>query len=988
MACLPLLAQPLSAQQSNNTPLQEALKYEGHTIVSLEFEPEDQPLTKSEIEKRVPLHLGSPFHERDLRSALENLYSSGRYADLSVDAEERDAGVALRFITQRAYFVGKIQINGIKQPPNEGQLLSAAKLRTGYLFSPAATSHATESLQTLLRQNGFYNADVQASVDYEPEWEEAHVSFNINPGPRAKLERPSITGNAPHTTASLVRATHWKRLYGFLGLGWQPVTEARVRSGLDGIRHYYETRSFLQSKVTLSRLEYHEDSDTVEPYIDIKEGPRVGILVDGAHIGHSKLAELVPMFQEHSIDTDLLTEGDHNIEHYLESKGYFEVEVKHSIADGKDATERIVTYSVDRGSRHKLVYLGVSGNRYFSNQTIRERLLIEPARLPRFPYGRFNETYLQQDIQAIQNLYASNGFRDVKVTYRIQDDFHGRKNHLAVFLQVTEGRQWLVASLQLEGIAEADRKALEDLLASSKNQVYSDASISLDRENVLNYYYGRGYLNTTFDYYPTPATEPFRVNLRYVVNPGPRTLVRNVLITGLEDTDPSLVFKRLELQGGEPLSLAKEIDTQRRLYDLGIFSHVTTAIQNPSGDEESKYVLYDVDEARHYSFTFGLGAQLARIGGGITSLDNPAGSTGFAPRVAVGIARNNLFGLGQTLSLQTAASTIEQRAAVTYFIPHFISNDKLSLTTSVLLENSNDIRTYTEHRREGSIQLSQRLSRAYTFQYRFAYRHITLSNLKINEGVLPVLAQPETAGVASFTIIRDKRDDPTDAHHGSYTTLDLGYAPGLLGTQTHFGRGLLRNSTYHSFRHDLVFARSTQLGLIQRTGGKNDSTATDPNPIPLAERLYAGGATSLRAFPDFQAGPRDGTTGFPVGGNAFFANTFELRFPLLGDNLGGVLFQDSGNVYSSLNDFSLRYRQHNLQDFNYMVQSAGIGFRYRSPIGPIALDFSFSPNAPRFYGFKGTELQLLNCSINNDCGPGRVQKINAFQFHFSLGQAF
>ena len=983
LACLPALA-----QQSNSNVLQEALKYEGLTIVSLEFEPEDQPLTKAELEKRVLLHQGSPFHELDLRTSLQNLYSSGRYADLAVDAEERDSGVALRFITQRAYFVGKIQIGGVKQPPNEGQLLSAAKLRTGYLYSTADTNHAIESLQTLLRQDGFYNADVQAEVEYEPEWEEAHVSFKIDPGHRAKLQAPSITGNAPHTTAALVRATHWKRLYGFLGLGWQPVTGARVRSGLEGIRHYYETRNLLQSKVTLSRLEYHDDSNTVEPYIDVKEGPRVAILVQGAHISQSKLTELVPMFEEHSIDPDLITEGDRNIEHYLESLGYFEAEVSHSVTDGKDSNERIVTYSVDRGGRHKLAYLGVSGNRYFPNHMIRERLLIEPASLPRFPYGRFNESYLRQDVQAIKSLYASNGFRDVQVTYRIQDDFHGRANHLAVFIQIAEGRQWLVGSVQLEGIAEADRKTLEDLLASSKNQVYSDASISLDRENVLNYYYGLGYLNATFDYYPTPATEPFRVNLRYVVNPGPRTLVRNVLITGLEDTNPSLIFKRLELKGGEPLSLAKEIDTQRRLYDLGIFSHVTTAVQNPEGDEESKYVLYDVDEARHYSFTFGFGAQIARIGGGVTSLENPAGSTGFAPRVAVGLARNNLFGLGQTLSLQTAASTIEQRAALTYFIPHFISNDKLSLTTSTLWDDSNDIRTYTAHRLEGSIQLSQRLTRAYTFQYRYAYRHITLSNLKINEGVLPVLAQPETAGVGNFTIIHDKRDDPTDAHKGSYTTLDLSYAPGFLGTQTHFARGLFRNSTYHPFGRDFVFARSTQLGLIQRTGGKNDSTPTDQNPIPLAERIYSGGSTSLRAFPDFQAGPRDSTTGFPVGGNAFIANTFELRFPLLGDNLGGVIFQDSGNVYNSLNDVSLRFRQRNLQDFNYMVQSAGIGLRYRSPIGPFAVDFSFSPNAPRFYGFKGNEQQLLDCSVNGNCPAGVVQKINAFQFHISLGQAF
>ena len=63
-----------------------------------------------------------------------------------------------------------------------------------------------------------------------------------------------------------------------------------------------------------------------------------------------------------------------------------------------------------------MVYLGVTGNHYFSDQMIRERLLIEPASVPRYPYGRFNESYLRQDVQAIQNLYSANGFRDVKVT--------------------------------------------------------------------------------------------------------------------------------------------------------------------------------------------------------------------------------------------------------------------------------------------------------------------------------------------------------------------------------------------------------------------------------------------------------------------------------------------------------------------------------------------------------------------------------------------
>jgi outer membrane protein insertion porin family len=325
--------------------------------------------------------------------------------------------------------------------------------------------------------------------------------------------------------------------------------------------------------------------------------------------------------------------------------------------------------------------------------------------------------------------------------------------------------------------------------------------------------------------------------------------------------------------------------------------------------------------------------------------------------------------------LQTALSTIEQRVALTYFIPHFVSRENLSFSITTLLDNSSDIRTFTANRREASIQLGQRLSRAYTIQGRLVFRNVTLSNLKINQLLVPLLSQPETVGTSEFSVIQDKRDDPTDARHGVYTTLNLSYAPGVLGSQTHFVRGQFRNSTYHALGRDLTFARSTQFGLISRFSGRPS--------IPLAERLYSGGSTSIRAFPDFQAGPRDSATGFPLGGNVLFTNSLEMRFPLYGDNLAGVLFHDAGNVYSSLGDFSLRFRQRDLRDFNYTVQSAGFGLRYRTPIGPIRLDFSFSPNAPRFFGLKGTQQDYLNGTA-----VATVQKINAFQFHFSLGQAF
>jgi outer membrane protein insertion porin family len=962
------------AQSEDSALIAAAMKYEGQRIATVQFDPADQPLTSAELTRALPFKSGSVFHERDLRQAIQNLFATGRFADLAVDAKQSGNGVALRFLTKRAYFIGRVVISSVKEPPNSGQLASATKLRLGSPYVDADKDEAVKSLKNLLLQNGFYHASVQSKVEYKPETEEANLTFTVAPGKRARLERPSISGAPERSDESIISATHWKRLYGLLG--WQEFTEARLRRGLDNVRHLYEKRDRLDSRVSLARLDYDAERNTVKPFIGITAGQTVVIRAIGAKISSGKLKELVPIFEERSIDTDLLVEGEHNITQYLESRGYFEAEATYRIEQKRESPDaRVITYQIRPGTRHKFVRLLIQGNHYFPRQTIRERLYLQPAEFPRFPYGRYSDIYLREDVQAIENLYRSNGFRDVKVTSRTEDNYRGARNHLAVFLEIQEGEQWFVSRLSIEGVSASDLARLRAELASLAGQPFSDTNVANDRDNFLNHFYDRGYLNATFDYDVTPAEEAGHVTIRYTVHQGPRKYVRDVLISGLETTRRKLVDDRIELTKDEPLSLAKNTESQRRLYDLGIFARVNTAVQDPDGDEDEKYVLYDFDEARHYSMNIGVGAQIGRIGGGVTTLDNPAGKAGFAPRFAFGISRINFLGLGQTLGVQTAISTIEQRAALTYFIPHFVSNDKLNFTATALVDNSNDIRTFTANRLEGSLQLGEKVSRAYTLQYRFVFRHVTLSNLKIDQLLVPLLSQPETVGLAEFSLIEDKRDDPTDAHRGVYTTLDVGYAPRFLGSQTAFGRGLFRNATYHQFGRDLVFARSTQFGVITRTGGR-------PN-IPLAERIYSGGSTSIRAFPDFQAGPRDPTTGFPIGGNAMFINNTELRFPLYGDNLGGVLFHDAGNVYSTLGDMSFRFRQENLRDFNYMVQSVGFGLRYRTPIGPFRVDLSVSPDAPRFFGLKGTEQDYLNGTA-----VPTVQKINAFQFHISLGQAF
>jgi len=475
--------------------------------------------------------------------------------------------------------------------------------------------------------------------------------------------------------------------------------------------------------------------------------------------------------------------------------------------------------------------------------------------------------------------------------------------------------------------------------------------------------------------------------LHYTIVLGTRQYVRDLLVRGLETTRRDVVLSRLLIHPGDPVSQSRIGETQQKLYDLGIFSKVQTALQNPGGAEESKYVLFQLDEAAKYSFNIGVGAEIARIGGGVTTFDSPAGTTGFSPRVTGGISRLNFLGRPQTVSLQSLVSTLEKRVVLSYLIREFAGNPNFTLTFSGLFDNSMDTRTFTAQRAEGAVQLAQRLSRANSLQYRFAYRHVIVSDPKIEPQLIPLLAQPVRVGLLSTSYIQDRRDNPTESRRGVYNTIDVGIALPQFGSQTDYTRLVLRNSTYHPLNRSVVLARTLQFGYMQRIGGLSE--------IPLGERFYGGGASSQRAFPDNQAGPRDPLTGFPIGGNALLFHSTELRFPLLVDNIGGVFFHDMGNIYSDINHVSFGFRQGSYQNFDYMVQAVGIGIRYKTPVGPVRLDFSYSPNSPRFVGFSGTREELLRCNPkppidvpNPDFCVGVPQRINTFQFHFSLGQTF
>jgi outer membrane protein assembly factor BamA len=155
--------------------------------------------------------------------------------------------------------------------------------------------------------------------------------------------------------------------------------------------------------------------------------------------------------------------------------------------------------------------------------------------------------------------------------------------------------------------------------------------------------------------------------------------------------------------------------------------------------------------------------------------------------------------------------------------------------------------------------------------------------------------------------------------------------------------------------------------------------AATSGAIPLPERFFLGGSESHRGFSINQAGPRDPITGFPLGGEALFFNSLELRLRLANERLGVVFFQDAGNVFSKVKRMRLLdFSQNSPLNLDYNSLAAGMGVRYKTPVGPFRVDVGYNFNPPRY--------QVI--PDGTPTGIAEIRRLPRFQIFVGIGQSF
>ncbi|MBI3680243.1 MAG: hypothetical protein HY235_07575 [Acidobacteria bacterium] len=571
--------------------------YEGKTVAAIHFQPQAQPLSATETNRITGQLAGRPFTRAAVRDMILQLYATGRYDDLEVDAALDNGQVILTVRTRQNWFISRVAVEGVEEPPNREQLVNATRLELGALYSGESLVEAIRGLEEALRGNGYYHPRIQPLVERYPNYDEMHILFLVHPGPRAYFARPVLAGNLKLSESRIVRATHWKRWWGLLG--WQKLTESRLQQAVERVRQTYQKNDFLLARVSLTNLDFDPDLNRATPALQIEAGPKVRVTASGAKLSGGRLKELVPVYQEQSVDQDLLIEGRRKMENHFQSKGHFDAQVSF---DRKNisAAEQAIEYSVDLGGRYRVAHVAISGNAYFDVFTIRERMSILSAGRVYNRNGRFSEDLLGRDKAAIEELYNGSGFRDVRVESRVEKNYRGHPRDVAVYLDVKEGEQWFVNSLELSGVDLRLYPAVKAILTSTEGQPYSTLTMSADRDNILNLYFDNGYPDATLEILSTPSAIPRRMDVKYVVTEGRRLFVRDVQVNGLKSTRPGLVRTRITLVPDEPLSYSSMVFSQRRLYDLGIFAKVDMGLQNPGGSTREKRVLYQMEDASRY----------------------------------------------------------------------------------------------------------------------------------------------------------------------------------------------------------------------------------------------------------------------------------------------------------------------------------------------------------------------------------------------------
>ncbi len=574
---------------------------------------------------------------------------------------------------------------------------------------------------------------------------------------------------------------------------------------------------------------------------------------------------------------------------------------------------------------------------------LRQRSWWQPFRRNYF-YGT---DHLESDLARIADLYRAQGFyfariEEALVTYHTRD-------WVDITIRVTEGAQSHARSVDLAG----DLGELEDELRKEitlrPGRALWEAHLARDEARLLRVCReaGRALAGVTREL----RFAGDETDVIYIVEPGPLVRVGEIEVTGAVRTRESVIRREVALKSGRAFRLSRAVRTQERLFDLGLFRSVRIVphYREPVAESPPEVTVdlsVDVREKKAGWYGFGFG---------YSSRDRVRflGEWGYG----------NLAGRARSLGASgEIAYSLEEEPGGRFKRPkewevELIYGSPWLLNTPTRWQ----IRSYYRYKRwfETGPSLEEDIL-GIVLQARWElsrFRRLTGSV----ENKWTITDSTFVTRFISAGLVEDRRDFALDPHQGLFSQAKVEYAGGFLGGQTDFTRWTASHARYVPLGPAFTWAYRARVGYIRPVGVEG------VEHVPLDERFFAGGGTTVRGYAEESLGPVT-DEGQPTGGLALLVLNAELRFPLFGQ-LGGTLFLDAGNVWADHREIKWSRFSRGWTSSTYSSRNAaygiGAGLRFATPVGPIRLD----------YGLK--------------MGRGwRSNGASDHEWHLSLGQAF
>lgn len=967
---------PLFGQQSPAT-LQG---FEGRKVAAVDIAIRPQITDVTAFRKMIEQKAGAPFSIQAIRNSVDALQKTKLFSRVQVKITPEISGLRVLFLLQPAYFVGLISFPGATPRFPYSQLLEAVNIPAQSAFTNDLLPQGQKALQHFFQTHGYFRSTVETSSQPDDAHRIVNLTFTVRLGEDARIGAINFEG-LNETQARDMRGdlSSWlARLKRDSLRTGQKYSEPRISKVTAIVARHFQSGNRLVPVVRLAGVSYHPETNRADITFRVDLGPLVSVEVTGAHVSKRTLKKLLPIYQEGSVDQDLIDEGQRNLIAYFQTKGYFSVSMHWQLH--QDANRDRILYQVDLGERHKLAAVAFKGNRNVDEDKLHNVVLIKPARFPLFSHGTFSDQLRKKSETAITAVYQSLGYANAKVS---ANDNTKTKNVDVVF-DIDEGPLDIVNDVEVEGNKTQSLAVLLNgqQLHAQKGKPYSPRAVQADRDELMAAYLNRGYLNAQFKFTATPEkSNPHLVNIAYNIDEGPHTFISSVVLLGTKHTSQPFLHKitRPYIDKGEPLSLGNMYKAESALYNLGIFDWASVQPRQPITTQTQAEVLEQVHEERRNTIEYGGGIEIIPKSGnipigtiaipglppiGVGTKFRASQKSIVTPRGTFEYTRRDIFGRAETFTASTVLSRLVQRGDLSFTDMHFLGSSWSSLLSGTG-KRTTENPVFSADLGIGSWQLEKPLNakRTKNVIFRYEFNRTVLSNITI-PNLVPVSDQRVRLSTVSGEYIRDTRDQPLNAHRGMYQVFDFGVTSTPLGSTTDFVRFLGQTAFYFPVRPWLVWANNFRLGFGTPFAGSH---------VPLSERFFSGGADSLRGFPIDGAGPQrplqvcsnpaDTSTctviSVPVGGESLFIFNTEARFPIpwvpfnFLKGLGGVVFYDGGNVYAHINLPEMA---------NNYTNTVGFGIRYNTPVGPVRFDIGHNFNP----------------------APG----VNATQYFVTLGQAF